>query len=149
MSSFNIVIQIEAVWELVYIIINLPFLLKSYQTGITNTGGKWLCKKSSANRLVSKDAFLKSVDWSFLFIFSEIVCQFSSLAPQPNGQGVFLAPISTIVHNLMAQSSFTGAAFATWRKVWLRISCLLLPVILQEGNSWEDILHFYSYLKRT
>lgn len=38
--SCNVVIQIEAEWELVYIVINSPFILKSDQTGITNVGGK-------------------------------------------------------------------------------------------------------------
>lgn len=44
-------------WELVYIIVNLFFLLKSYQTGITSIGRKWLCRKSSTNRLISTEPF--------------------------------------------------------------------------------------------
>lgn len=67
--------------------------------GAGGGGLGWLCRKSSANRLVSKDSFLKSFDWSSLFIFSETVCQFSFSA---KCTGCVLVPVITIVHNIMA-----------------------------------------------
>lgn len=155
MNSFNIVVQIEVMWELVYVIINLSFLLRSYQTGIASIGRKWLCRKSSTNRLISKGlffffskVFLKSVDWRSLLILPQKQCINS--APQPNGQGVF-QPRSV---------GYSGSA-ASWHmvhaeglplprgKAGLRISCLLLPVILQEGDSLGNVLHLYGYLRRT
>ena len=138
-------------WELVYVIINLSFLLRGYQTGIASIGRKWLCRKSSNNRLISKGLFFFfskvffKVSWLALIIDSpiETVYKFSSLAK-------WTRCVSALI-------SYSGSA-ASWPmvhaeglplprgKVGLRISCLLPPVILQEGDSLRNVLLLYGYL---
>lgn len=139
-------------WELVYVIINLSFLLRSYQTGIASIGRKWLCRKSSTNRLISKGLF-----------FSKGLFKVSGLAL------IIDSPIETVYKSsslakrtrcVSALIGYSGSA-ASWHvvhaeglplprgKVGLRVSCLLLPVILQEGDSLGNVLHLYGYLRRT